>query len=149
MFERKTIDDELRWAILKRDHYTCRYCGSTDGPFHIDHVYPVSKGGETSYDNLVTSCPYCNGQKKDRIGIWPVPLYLSLREEFRWTKEIPVFVIAVSLLSLYASCLSMFNDSISQAQSEVVFKIALSFCFFQAIYVILKLFGMRKSEESL
>ncbi len=57
---REKISAELRERVLARDGYACRYCGSKTGPFHLDHVYPLSKGGETSFDNLVTSCTRCN-----------------------------------------------------------------------------------------
>jgi len=74
MLEREYISEELKWKVLRRDNCTCRYCGEQTGPFHMDHVYPVSKGGETSFENLVTACPRCNLQKYDRVGIWPNPI---------------------------------------------------------------------------
>ncbi|KPC89921.1 hypothetical protein ADL27_38570 [Streptomyces sp. NRRL F-6602] len=43
--------------------YGCVYCG---GPYeHIDHVTPLSRGGEHSIDNLVPACGECNLQKSD------------------------------------------------------------------------------------
>jgi hypothetical protein len=68
------IGEELRWKVLKRDGYKCRYCGRDVGPFHMDHVYPVVKGGETSYRNLVTACDKCNMHKHDTVGMWPFPV---------------------------------------------------------------------------
>ena len=68
------IDSRLRERILKRDGYKCRYCGNTNEPFHIDHVYPHSKGGETSYNNLVTACKKCNLSKNSSVGMWPKPI---------------------------------------------------------------------------
>lgn len=68
------ISDELRRAVFKRDGYRCRYCGSTTGPFHADHVYPESKGGETTIDNLVTACARCNISKGSKVGYWPTPI---------------------------------------------------------------------------
>ena len=68
------ISNRLRKRILKRDNYTCRYCGDKSGSFHIDHVYPLSKGGETSYDKLVTACESCNLKKHAKVGIWPKTL---------------------------------------------------------------------------
>jgi len=56
-----------RLAILKRDHNKCRYCGeSLNDDYHIDHVIPYSKGGQTTDDNLVSSCPTCNRKKHDK-----------------------------------------------------------------------------------
>lgn len=56
----------LRFEILKRDGFRCRYCGA--GRFHqvalqVDHIHPVSKGGLTVPDNLVTACEPCNKGK--------------------------------------------------------------------------------------
>ena len=56
----------LRQEILKRDNYRCVYCGDTNGPFEIDHVFPRSRGGSDSPTNLVCSCKYCNQSKCDK-----------------------------------------------------------------------------------
>lgn len=69
--KKEVIPPELRAKVLKRDNYTCRYCGSTQEPLHCDHVYPESRGGETSYNNLVTACRPCNLKKHAKVGIWP------------------------------------------------------------------------------
>lgn len=69
---RETISRELREKVLKRDKYRCRYCGTYEPPFHLDHVYPVIRGGETSMENLVTSCARCNQRKHTSLE-WPVP----------------------------------------------------------------------------
>lgn len=61
--EREPIPAYLRRRILARDDNACRYCGSMDGPFHMDHVMPVSKGGPTTQGNLVTACETCNLRK--------------------------------------------------------------------------------------
>lgn len=71
MSKRTPISKEIRQQVLKRDGYRCRYCGSHSEVFHMDHVYPISKGGETTVNNLVTACPSCNIKKKDRVGVWP------------------------------------------------------------------------------
>ena len=56
---REPISAALRAAVLKRDNFTCRYCGSgADTPgirFEIDHLVPVAQGGPTVIDNLVTA----------------------------------------------------------------------------------------------
>lgn len=52
--------------IFKRDNYTCQYCGKREGPFTIDHVIPKKKGGEESWENLVTCCIKCNNKKGDK-----------------------------------------------------------------------------------
>lgn len=58
---------KLRFMILKRDNYTCQYCGSKPPTvtLHIDHIIPVSKGGLTIEENLITACMNCNLGKGD------------------------------------------------------------------------------------
>lgn len=59
------VSRRLRFEILKRDGYACRYCGATapDVVLHVDHVTPVSVGGGDEPNNLVTSCADCNAGK--------------------------------------------------------------------------------------
>jgi hypothetical protein len=68
------MDTAIRQRVFERDNYTCRYCGSKEGPFHADHVYPYSRGGETSINNMVTACARCNTKKSSKVGRWPMPL---------------------------------------------------------------------------
>jgi 5-methylcytosine-specific restriction endonuclease McrA len=57
-----------RKNILMRDHHTCQYCGksSMNGDLTLDHVLPRSRGGTTSWENLVAACRRCNNRKGDR-----------------------------------------------------------------------------------
>lgn len=67
---RISISKQLRFEILQRDSYTCQYCGrkAEDGvKLHVDHKTPVSAGGKTEFDNLITSCQDCNLGKSDKI----------------------------------------------------------------------------------
>ncbi len=52
--------------ILRRDNYTCQYCGRQGGRLTVDHVYPRRLGGAYWWDNLVTACPACNHRKGGR-----------------------------------------------------------------------------------
>ncbi|MGF1533436.1 MAG: HNH endonuclease [Bernardetiaceae bacterium] len=54
-----------RQNIFKRDGYECLYCGAKTN-LTLDHVVPRSKGGRTSWTNLVTACQSCNSEKGDR-----------------------------------------------------------------------------------
>ena len=56
----------LRDFILKRDNFTCAYCGDKKGPFEADHVLPKSRGGLDIESNLVCACRSCNRSKKDK-----------------------------------------------------------------------------------
>ncbi|KAF3781511.1 hypothetical protein EJ110_NYTH36900 [Nymphaea thermarum] len=42
--------------------YICRYCSSRDN-LTIDHVLPISRGGQWTWENLVTACAKCNSRK--------------------------------------------------------------------------------------
>ncbi|TRX62113.1 HNH endonuclease [Fulvivirga sp. M361] len=53
-----------RQNIFKRDQFECQYCG-TRSELTLDHVVPRSKGGKSSWDNLVTACRRCNTHKGD------------------------------------------------------------------------------------
>lgn len=59
------IPPEIRNAVFERDGFACVYCGSEDH-LHCDHDTPVSRGGESTMENLVTACRVCNARKKDR-----------------------------------------------------------------------------------
>jgi 5-methylcytosine-specific restriction endonuclease McrA len=52
--------------ILRRDDYTCQYCGLRTNVLTIDHVMPRHLGGEHTWKNLVTACPHCNHRKGGR-----------------------------------------------------------------------------------
>lgn len=57
-----------RENVYLRDEYTCQYCGSIKPPRNLtfDHVHPRSKGGPTTWTNIVTACRPCNHRKADR-----------------------------------------------------------------------------------
>jgi hypothetical protein len=54
-----------RENIFKRDNYKCGYC-SINKDLTLDHIKPKSKGGQNSWENLVTCCFKCNSKKGDR-----------------------------------------------------------------------------------
>ncbi|MEM6447857.1 MAG: HNH endonuclease [Cyanobacteria bacterium J06642_2] len=54
-----------RRSVLKRDSYTCQYCGRTSR-LTIDHVIPRSRGGVHSWENVVAACEPCNNRKSNR-----------------------------------------------------------------------------------
>ena len=55
---------QMRQAILKRDDYTCAYCGQPGN--QIDHIIPISKGGEDHESNMTVACSTCNASKKNQ-----------------------------------------------------------------------------------
>ena len=56
-----------RRAVFARDRWTCQYCGHERGNLTVDHVVPRSKGGRSTWDNIVTCCAPCNRRKGDRL----------------------------------------------------------------------------------
>lgn len=82
----KTIKYSRR-NIYSRDKYQCQYCGNERKEFkaamklgatkkellNLDHIIPRSRGGKSSWTNVVTSCIWCNADKGD-----------SLLEELGW-----------------------------------------------------------------
>jgi hypothetical protein len=59
----------MRFEVLKRDKFTCQYCGAgaPDVLLHIDHLMPVAEGGATEILNLVAVCVSCNLGKGARL----------------------------------------------------------------------------------
>ena len=57
-----------RQNILRRDQYCCQYCGMdlTNKDATVDHVTPRSKGGASSWVNMVAACRKCNLDKGNR-----------------------------------------------------------------------------------
>jgi len=61
---RFSLTPEEYFGLYERDK-VCVYCGS-DENLSLDHIVPVSKGGETIYDNLVVACQSCNSSKHNK-----------------------------------------------------------------------------------
>ena len=59
----------MRYDVLRRDDFHCVRCGRgrKDGvKLHVDHIVPVSRGGESVMSNLQTLCEDCNRGKGNR-----------------------------------------------------------------------------------
>lgn len=54
-----------RKNVLRRDRQRCQYCGNRD-QLTIDHIFPKSRGGKDSWENLVAACIPCNNRKGNR-----------------------------------------------------------------------------------
>lgn len=59
------VGAKLRYEVLRRDNYTCRFCGSSAPDVHleIDHVIPRAHGGMDLAENLQALCDDCNAGK--------------------------------------------------------------------------------------
>ncbi len=64
-----------RFNVFLRDRFSCQYCGTRE-ELTFDHVVPRSKGGMTTWENVVAACSVCNLRKGDRLTseahMWPV-----------------------------------------------------------------------------
>ena len=63
-----------RFNVFLRDCFTCQYCGAGE-ELTFDHLIPRSKGGRTTWENVVTACSPCNLKKANKLprqsGMWP------------------------------------------------------------------------------
>ncbi|MCB5177683.1 MULTISPECIES: HNH endonuclease [Microvirga] len=63
-----------RFNVFLRDRFTCQYCGARED-LTFDHVIPRSKGGQTTWENVVAACAPCNLKKADHlprdVEMWP------------------------------------------------------------------------------
>lgn len=81
-----------RWSrrgVLQRDKYTCIYCGLQPGDrqrgqlvtkrdFSVDHIMPLSRGGQNTWGNTACACKRCNQRKGNRT---PHEVNMKLRWE--------------------------------------------------------------------
>jgi len=97
-----------RLEIFRRDHFACQYCGRHVKQLTLDHVVPRFRGGQHTWENVVSACIPCNRHKAGRtpkeagmsLSRQPAPprdngVYLVLdhhrdiRDE--WKKYLPTF----------------------------------------------------------
>ncbi len=55
-----------RFNVFLRDGFACQYCGSLED-LTFDHLIPRSRGGRTTWENVLTSCARCNFEKGARL----------------------------------------------------------------------------------
>lgn len=61
------LSKELENLLVKQNH-KCAYCGSSLVKYkHLDHIIPLSKGGNHSIKNVEWLCPSCNFKKGSRL----------------------------------------------------------------------------------
>jgi hypothetical protein len=78
------VPKKLRFEVLKRDSFKCRYCGRTEADgvkLHIDHVIPVSLGGRNDHENLATACADCNLGKSANMLNDPRIIGIDFKEQ--------------------------------------------------------------------
>ena len=73
--------------VLLRDDYTCQYCNVRgERMMTVDHVVPRSKGGPSTWENLVCACMRCNNRKNNRS---PGDANMALKRKPKTPKYIP------------------------------------------------------------
>jgi hypothetical protein len=102
---------QLKQAVRSRAKNCCEYCHSQEkfAPvgFSIEHIYPVSKGGKTTLDNLALACQGCNNhkynktQEKDIVSGKIVSLYHprkhNWQDHFSWNDD---YTLMIGLTSI-------------------------------------------------
>jgi 5-methylcytosine-specific restriction endonuclease McrA len=95
-----------RYEIFNRDHYTCQYCGRQSRQLTLDHVMPRFRGGEHTWENVVSACDACNRRKAGhtpkeanmkllskpgppRGGPFYIVPYRYLQARHEWQKYLP------------------------------------------------------------
>ena len=82
-----------RRTVLARDGYTCQYCEARPdkSELTLDHVVPRSRGGRSSWENVVTACTRCNQRKGHHT---PEEAGMPLRAPPRRPRYIALTVLA-------------------------------------------------------
>ncbi len=99
--------------ILLRDDYTCQYCGlKGERMMTVDHVLPRSKGGPSTWENLVCACMRCNNRKNNRT---PEHANMLLKRKPKAPKYIPwIRVKRNTLPGEWHKFLFLYNVSIEE-----------------------------------
>ncbi len=98
---RRYVAAEERKIIAERARGRCEYCQSpadyATQSFSVEHIVPVSRGGDTLLDNLALACPGCNAYKHAKINAFdPVdgiivslynPREQKWQDHFAWNED--------------------------------------------------------------
>lgn len=88
-----------RQNLFARDDFTCQYClvSMSAKKLTIEHIFPRSRGGGTTWENVVAACIPCNQKKEGRtpeeagmkLGKKPTEPHSSILSKFQYLDEIP------------------------------------------------------------
>lgn len=83
------VSKRLRFEILRRDQYRCRYCGTiaAETELRVDHVIPEALGGTADPSNLATACEPCNNGKSSTTPDAPIVDEVA-EGALRWTSAL-------------------------------------------------------------
>ena len=94
-----------RFNVFLRDRFICQYCGERD-ELTFDHLIPRSRGGHTTWDNVVAACSPCNLRKANltpaEAGMWPaqMPFQPTVNQLHRNGRPVPAQLPARKLARL-------------------------------------------------
>ncbi len=86
-----------RYEIFNRDLYTCQYCGEQSRHLTLDHVIPRYRGGQHTWENVVSACAACNRHKAGRT---PAEANMKLFKTPRRPSGGPYFAIPYHYLNM-------------------------------------------------
>jgi 5-methylcytosine-specific restriction endonuclease McrA len=83
-----------RRNLMFRDAHQCQYCGKRPNlrELNIDHVVPRSRGGDDSWENLVTACRVCNLRKGWKTPDEAMMRLLRIPGPPRWTSTMQILL---------------------------------------------------------
>ena len=119
--------------LFARDDYSCQYCGKHKKELRgrqfltRDHIVPLSRGGDNTWENVVTSCSPCNNRKGDRL---PREVGLKLLNEPGQPDYVHLVWVVRRVTGAQAKYIRMFYgegalDVVSQRRSEDPLEISL------------------------
>ncbi len=111
-----------RVNIYARDHHRCQYCGDkcTIAGLTYDHVVPRSRGGATSWDNIVSCCYTCNARKANRTPAEAKMRLLAKPTRPTWLPEVQIRVSAKSIPDAWRDYVYWTGEIDHDEASEVV-----------------------------
>ncbi|MGI0495574.1 HNH endonuclease [Alkalinema pantanalense CENA528] len=115
---RAKIPQQIKQQVSERAGGCCEYCRSqrkfSPSSFEIEHIIPISRGGDDSLENLALACGQCNNHKSNKVSaIDPasgqiVPLFhprtMAWDEHFLWSDDtleiLPITAIGRATVTL-------------------------------------------------
>lgn len=97
----RKFSESIQTQVRQRAKYLCEYCHASEQwqyvPFTVDHIIPLSLGGNDNLENLALACFHCNRRKTNRVTIAlpetseEVPLFNPRKdnwsEHFIWSAD--------------------------------------------------------------
>jgi 5-methylcytosine-specific restriction endonuclease McrA len=97
-----------RTHVLMRDGHRCQYCGvhTRADELTYDHVLPRSRGGPTSWENIVAACRPCNAVKGSRTPKEAGMKLLKAPRKPAWLPPLRAVALSQSMPDAWRSFLS-------------------------------------------